>query len=171
MKKRKTMLWAALISMLAVIAYGLYTYQYLPENMASHFDASFKADGWMDKYSYLISVLGVTVFMNIIFLGMGAVIRRIPESLINSPNKNYWLATEERKEELYAKITNVLYATAVLINFIFLFVHHMAYQYNVPEVTPRIPNAAVLPVVLSVTILFSFASIIWVFIGLKPRET
>lgn len=170
MKSSLIWLCLVLISLLAFVGYGIYTYQYLPENMASHFDSAFEADGWSDKYSYMTSLIGVTVFMNILILGLAAVIRFVPESLINSPHKSYWLETEERKTVFYSKIKTVLYATLVLLNSTFLFIHHMAYQYNVPEATPRIPGVAVLPVVLTVTILFMAVLLIWAFIGLKPPK-
>jgi serine/threonine-protein kinase len=70
----------------------------LPERMASHFDASGHADGWMSKAGFFVlfglSFASVTLVPAVI----ARFAPRFPDSLVNLPNKAYWLAPERRAE-------------------------------------------------------------------------
>jgi serine/threonine-protein kinase len=71
----------------------------LPERLATHFDAAGRANGWSDHAGFVESVSALVVIMAAIFLG-GGLIGRIPDRLINLPNKGYWLAPERRDQAL-----------------------------------------------------------------------
>ena len=71
----------------------------LPERLATHFDAAGRANGWSDHAGLVESVSALVVIMAAIFLG-GGLIGRIPDRLINLPNKGYWLAPERRDQAL-----------------------------------------------------------------------
>ncbi|HET7585854.1 MAG TPA: DUF1648 domain-containing protein [Gemmatimonadaceae bacterium] len=66
----------------------------LPSVVASHFGAGGVADGFMPRDTYIM-------FMSVVSLGVPLTVgvllrqlRRIPVSLINIPNRDYWLAPE-----------------------------------------------------------------------------
>jgi hypothetical protein len=70
----------------------------LPAVVPSHFDAAGVADGWMAKGPFLGFLAGVTVlYLGVFFLAVAAV-RKAPASLINLPNKDWWLAPERGAE-------------------------------------------------------------------------
>ncbi len=76
----------------------LYYYPNLPEKMASHFNSLGEPDGWMPKSGFLIFE-GVILFIIIAtFSLLPLAIEQTPNSLINLPNKDYWLADEKRAE-------------------------------------------------------------------------
>jgi uncharacterized membrane protein len=71
----------------------------LPERLATHFDAGGHANGWSDHAGFIESVAALVLIMAAIFFG-GGLIGRIPDRLINLPNKSYWLAHERRDQAL-----------------------------------------------------------------------
>ena len=96
---------AALLLLTAglVVHWREYTPQ-LPERMASHIDASGKANQWTDKSTFLhgtalFFTIGPLVVLAIAGLCCLA-IYKLPASLVNVPRKDYWLATPERRGEV-----------------------------------------------------------------------
>lgn len=78
----------------------LYYYPNLPEIVAVHFDISGKAGNFMTKRNFVIfeMVLLVPIIGHALLLPR--LIEKMPESLLNLPNKDYWLAAERRAETL-----------------------------------------------------------------------
>jgi uncharacterized membrane protein len=87
----------ALLVLYAVVHFS-YLYPQLPGVMASHFNALGAANGWQTKQAFF----GVFVMVGVLAIVVGFVIPKIifalPARLINLPNKNYWLAPENRTE-------------------------------------------------------------------------
>ena len=79
-----------------------YFAQRLPEQVASHFDAAGRADGWSSRDSFLALNLAFVVGMALLFLGVTVLINKVPNDWINLPNKDYWLAPERRAATLDA---------------------------------------------------------------------
>ena len=70
----------------------------LPETVASHFGPGGQPDGWSSKSTFL-ALYGVMVVVTVgPLLLLPLFLRRIPDHLINLPNKDYWLAPERREE-------------------------------------------------------------------------
>jgi uncharacterized membrane protein len=85
---------------LVACAHIAFYYAQLPERVASHFGPNGEADGWMSKSAFAAFYVGITAFQAAIFGGIGSLIRRTPNELINLPNKDYWLAPERREETI-----------------------------------------------------------------------
>lgn len=74
----------------------IYYYPNLPEKIASHFNSFGEPDNWMSKSSFVI-VEGIILFLIVAeFTLLPLLIEKMPDSLINLPNKDYWLANERR---------------------------------------------------------------------------
>lgn len=82
------------------IALPAFYYSHLPDTVASHFNINNTADGWMSKKSFLIVQLATTVVLSGMFLLITYFTPKFPNSIINLPNKEYWLNTERREESL-----------------------------------------------------------------------
>lgn len=80
-----------------------YYYGKLPQRVAVHFNFHGTADGWVSRQSLPLICLGTVVVLALLFWGIGKLIRRVPDNLINLPNKAYWLAPQ-RREETYHDI-------------------------------------------------------------------
>lgn len=72
----------------------------LPERVASHFDGAGQADGWSSKSEFLITNLVLVAGIGLLFLGIAALLDKVPNAWINLPNKDYWLAPDRRAATL-----------------------------------------------------------------------
>ena len=72
----------------------------LPEKMASHFNAGGQPDGWMNKGSFVGLMVLIQFGLAAMMFGIGRLTRVLPPSMINVPNREYWLADERREQTL-----------------------------------------------------------------------
>ena len=90
----------AWIALLVVTALGgvqmLVYYPQLPDTVASHFSAAGAPDGYSSKQSFLTMALVLVGGVLLLFAALGWLLRVLPPSLINMPNREYWLAPERR---------------------------------------------------------------------------
>jgi len=71
-----------------------------PSRVASHFDAAGRPNAWSSRDELFIMQVGVTLLIAALFIGIPALLKSTPASLINLPNKSYWLAPERREETM-----------------------------------------------------------------------
>lgn len=95
-------LWLLVLMFAAAAAHLAYYYPRLPDVVASHFGPGGQPDDWSSKRTYTTVILAITGFLAITFAGMGVFLRRLPDSLINFPNRDHWLAPSRRDESLAA---------------------------------------------------------------------
>jgi uncharacterized membrane protein len=114
--------WPLLLTVGIAVALALRVWSVwaqLPDTMASHFGLSGRADSFMSKEGF---------FLVMALIGGGSVasvfaaptlIRHLPSSLVNLPNRDYWLANDERREIAIDRVTALLrwmgMATAALL--------------------------------------------------------
>jgi uncharacterized membrane protein len=79
----------------------------LPEKMATHFDAGGQPDGWMSKAGFIAFAVLMQAGLAGIMFGVGKLIRVVPASMVNIPNRDYWL-TEERREQTFDETESML---------------------------------------------------------------
>lgn len=84
----------------AAVLHMLYYYPLLPDRIASHFDARGRPDGWSDKIAFLSIYAGVLLLMAAIQIMTSRSLAKMSVSLINLPNKKYWLAPERRAQSI-----------------------------------------------------------------------
>jgi uncharacterized membrane protein len=109
-QKRRSLTWAQKTLLLLPALAGAhmaYYYPLLPDKMASHFGPSGKADGWMSKVSFMIFYLVLVTVFSLMWAGMGWLLQKTPNDMINLPNKEYWLAPE-RREQTIARMSRQL---------------------------------------------------------------
>jgi serine/threonine-protein kinase len=71
----------------------------VPDPLASHFGFSGRPNGWTTHFR-MIAGLAVLVLLFAAIFAATFFFRRIPDGLINVPNKTYWLAPERREATL-----------------------------------------------------------------------
>jgi uncharacterized membrane protein len=74
---------------------------HLPERVATHFSADGAPNGWSTPLGFLAPVIAILVLCTALFLIAGW-FDRLPDRMINIPNKDYWLAPERRAETFAA---------------------------------------------------------------------
>ena len=98
-----------LLTLIVVVWQIVYWYPQLPDIIPSHFDAQGNVDGEMAKTPFLVLMAVLNAVFLIGFPLLGKLLSKLPDSLINLPNKEYWLAPE-RRESTVAQTTNFLAA-------------------------------------------------------------
>jgi Domain of unknown function (DUF1648) len=84
---------------LVLIGEVAYYLPMLPDRLAIHFDASGRPNGGLSQAGFSIMVV-VTMMVTAAIFASASLLGRIPDRLINLPNKSYWLAPERRDETL-----------------------------------------------------------------------
>lgn len=108
--KNRSLAWMCLGAILAaMLACLLYYCPRLPETVASHFDIHGDADGWSDKRSFILVIMGLNGFLLLVFLPTILFLPRIPHSMINLPHKDYWLAPDRAEDTFRGVGTSLLW--------------------------------------------------------------
>src|SRR3972149_10891183 len=97
LKKARLIFYA--VSALALLQLAAY-YPFLPEKVASHFNFAGKADGWWDKEYFAVFWAMLLAFLVGTFALTEYLVSKAPDSVINLPNKDWWLAPERRAETI-----------------------------------------------------------------------
>lgn len=111
------------------IAQIAYYYPNLPEIVATHFDGSGQANGFMTKQNFVIFEVAFLLLIIGEFALLPYLIEKLPNSLLNLPNKAYWLA-EERRTETFAKIRNYFQWFSIILLTLFIAVNQMVFRAN-----------------------------------------
>lgn len=95
-------------------------YSQLPDTVASHFNAYGEADSWSSKDSFITFQILITFLMILLFGLLALMIPKMPQSLINLPNKKYWLNKENREQTFETVRSNLLLLGSITICFLIL---------------------------------------------------
>lgn len=89
----------ALLCVLYLVFFGTLasTFSNLPERIATHFTADGRADGWMSRERHLWFIIGLSLGLPGIVVGLCYVTRFLPVDLLNIPHREYWTAPERSK--------------------------------------------------------------------------
>lgn len=101
----------------------------LPLRLASHFDSAGNPDGWMARDAALAFSVGMVVFLGILFGALGPWICRFPDSMVNLPDKEYWLAPE-RRAQTYDRIADSLAWLGVMCVGLIVAMHELTFRAN-----------------------------------------
>lgn len=111
------------------IGLQLWYWPQLPEKMATHFDAAGNPNGWMDKLSATLLSTGLLIVLPSFFIGTAQAISRFPNSLINLPYREYWLAPERRNTSLLWMKSWMLWLSVEIAMFL-LVLNHLTFVAN-----------------------------------------
>ena len=104
-----------------------YYYPLLPERVASHFGASGRPDAWSGKESFIRIYLIAVAVIAALFSSIGLLLKKTPDSLINLPNKDYWLSPERRQETIDALSRQFLWAGSATL-LLLLDIFHQSFR-------------------------------------------
>ncbi|HEY6329780.1 MAG TPA: DUF1648 domain-containing protein [Blastocatellia bacterium] len=86
--------------LIAAGAQTIYYYNVLPATVVSHFSASGAPNGWSPKLSLFVLYGIVMTVAIVISTVVPLLVQVLPPSMINLPNKDYWLSDEKRPETI-----------------------------------------------------------------------
>jgi uncharacterized membrane protein len=125
----------------------LYYSPRLPEIVGSHFGTSGMPNGWQTKMAFFSIELATIVLATVISFGPPRIISAMPVSLINLPNKGYWLSPERREDTLsYFRAWSAWLGCALLA--FLLFVMELVFRANL-HTPPQFDNTAFIPALLA----------------------
>jgi uncharacterized membrane protein len=149
---RKISLLVFIILLALCLAHAAYYYPLLPDRVASHFGASGKPDAWSGKGSIVKIYVIVVAFIAVLFPGIGFILRKTPTSMINLPNKDYWLSPERKQETIDVLSRQFLwFGSATLL--LLLDIFHQSFRVHLGQAqTLEHPLASIVGYVLFTTL-------------------
>jgi len=109
------------------LAHAIHYHPMLPAQVASHFGPSGQADAWSGKTAFIAIYLVAAGMNGLLFLAIGYGIAAIPDSLINLPNKGYWLSPE-RREHTFNTLTQYFLWFGSATFLLLLDIFHQSFQ-------------------------------------------
>ena len=112
------------------LAQIVYYYPNLPETVASHFNGLGEPDGWMSRQNFVIfeSVLLLIIIFEFTLLPI--VLKKMPNSWTNLPNKGYWLGAE-RREATFGTIRSYFEWCSIALLSLFIAVNQLVFRANI----------------------------------------
>ena len=98
-------------------------YPLLPEKIASHFDAQGIPNDWTTKQQFVWLAGGTFAGLTLLLCAMPIIVRIAPPSLINLPNKDYWLGPEQRDATFQFLTTWMLWFAACTLWLLAIVLH------------------------------------------------
>jgi hypothetical protein len=151
MKQGRALIYSCLMGVFLAVYY----YLRLPAEIAVHFGANGRGDSLGGSEFYLFLNTGLHVSLTMLFLLIPKYLHKMPPSLLNLPNKSYWLKTENL-EEARRLLNRLMSMFGASVNLYLILAGYLSYRANL--VTP--PRLDV-TVFLLITFLFVVWSIIW----------
>ena len=132
-------IWSMLfgVVLIAVAWFVVATTGNLPPSVATHFGASYLANGWMARDDYLVFSLTFSTPLPIVVAGVVGWLPRLFPKLVNVPNRDYWL-TPERSAVTLDRLAISGLALGALLSAFMGGVHWLILQANA-VVPPRLP--------------------------------
>lgn len=118
-----------LLSVLAATVQLMLQWLELPERVASHFGAGGKPDGFMSKDGWAVTTLCLILGLPAFWVAMAKISQFVPASLVNIPNKNYWLDPDRRQRTLN-DLETILIWIAFLTELFFIGLFQLTYHAN-----------------------------------------
>ena len=130
MQARWKPLYAWITVVLLHAAQTIYYYPRLPAVVAQHFGAQGNPNGWAPREFFF----GLSWFILLLLSGLlmftPRLLSRMPVSMINLPNKDYWLAPERKAESLRFMERQMEWMAVITVAFLVLVLFVATYVYR-----------------------------------------
>jgi uncharacterized membrane protein len=131
-------------------------YPLLPDNIASHFNAAGVPDGWSTKQEFVWFGGGTFLGLGLLMGVLPVLMRILPPSLINLPDKEYWLGQDQR-DATFQFFTTWSRWFAALTLWLLAIVFHAALVANLKQPAQLSPLWSLLGVYLLSTVVLLIA--------------
>ena len=127
----------------------------LPQVVASHFDTSGAANGFMPRQAYVVVMLALIVVLpaSMVFGSWRAIGK--PDARLNLPNRDYFLAPERRDETIAFIRTRLLWFGSMLLAFL-CYAHWLVVRANALR-----PAQLSAPWLVAGLTIFLLATLVW----------
>ncbi|MEI8210929.1 MAG: DUF1648 domain-containing protein [Planctomycetota bacterium] len=128
-KVQSILLFATAITVLIGLSLQAYYWPQMPARMATHFGMNGQPNGWMSRSVATLFQCVLQAVMPFVFIGIAWTLPRFPNSMINLPNKEYWLAPERRAATL-GHMTNMLMGISLAVSIFIAVIAHLVFEAN-----------------------------------------
>lgn len=158
--RRTAFVVIAFLSIVAVLQ-NCYYWLHLPDRVAIHFNASGQPDNWATRDVATIIMLGLQLGFPMFMMVLTPMASKLPNSMINVPHREYWLAPERRAYTL-EEMSKFMSIVAIAGACFFIGINHVTYIAN----RDKIP----LPMLPFGIMLITFLAIVFSFTGKLVRQ-
>jgi uncharacterized membrane protein len=142
-----------------VITHFAVWYPSLPEQVPSKFSSSGDPVQYMEKQAFVVLMGFVQLITFVVTGGISFTIGSLPDSLINLPHKDYWLAEPQREESLRIMSSSLRWI-AILTAWFLLILTHLSFMISVGKRVTTSPEFEI-TFVAYMTLVLGF--IVWLF--------
>ena len=132
MIKSKHLFLCLICLVILALAETVYYTPRLPETVASHFGGDGRPDGWSSKAGFLWAFWIMFGSMSAMFGAIWFFVPRVPDSLVNLPDKEYWLAPE-RRARTHEHIRSLILELGVATLIFMAFCQHQVLRFNLGQ--------------------------------------
>ena len=111
----------------------------LPERVASHFGFEGEPDGWMSRSACLAFMAVFGIVFPLVLPAIFIWVQRLPASVINIPNRDYWLSAERRQTTNAFLLHHALWLSCLQVGLVIV-LHALVVEAN-RQTPPRLSNA------------------------------
>lgn len=91
MRSQRIALFAVAAMALLAVAQNAWYWGQLPDRVATHFNLEGTPNDWMTKTNATIMMSGFQIGMPFLLIAITLLAARLPASMVNIPNREYWL--------------------------------------------------------------------------------
>jgi uncharacterized membrane protein len=129
----------------------------LPERVATHFDAAGRPNGWRPRAALGSFDVSFLLFVLAVVIGSALLIRVLPVSLINVPNRDHWFAPERRRQSHTRMLVHMLWFGCLIVGFL-IGVNHLVFLANLDPGRTHLSGAGMVALLAA----FLAALVFWV---------
>ena len=136
-------------------------YPELPDQMVTHMNLQGKPDGYGSTDQFLLAFGMAVVLINLMPPLVPLLMKKLPASLVNLPNKEYWFANAERKGQAIDKMFDMMALVMGMVNVLFLTIFQQVCDLSLgrPPVIPFWVTWLILPFLILVPPVYLFLSL------------
>ncbi len=111
-----------LFSLAVLLLQAALAFPDLPDQMVTHMDLNGTPDGYGSRNEFFFAFGLAVLVINIMPPLVQLLMRRLPESLVNLPYKEYWFADAARKAKAINHVYGMMALTMGLVNVMFILI-------------------------------------------------
>ena len=126
----KNLAYSILAGLMVVsVVQHVWYFPQLPERVATHFGTDGQPNHWMSRTGSTSLLAGLQLGVPLFLVGVTSLARRLPNSMINIPHKDYWLHPDRREASL-AHMGGMLAWIAVMTSILMILTGHLTFLAN-----------------------------------------
>ncbi len=118
-----------ILLIVGVVVQHAWYWPQLPERMATHFGANGHPNDWMSRTAATLLLAGLQIGIPLFLVFVNALAGRLPDSMLNIPNREYWLSPE-RKEATLVHMNRMMNWITALTAVFLLALSHLTFLAN-----------------------------------------